>query len=222
MTTISTSLHGTDGADSQPEAAHFAARRKPTYTTHQALRDLGVLSGRMPAIWSVWGRHSVAPAFREELMVSVAEFNGCRFCAFAHTEWALACVEQEDFDDGRWITYAWAHELVESGFSSASEDLEREMAARYTAHERRNLDTIVRVMTFMNLSGNTFDALLGRFRGRPVAGSRRIDELAVGGSFAAAILPVSLFLAVKRRKSPVRLARELSRFSARFDRSVAS
>ena len=236
MATISTTEHDLADAETHPRPTDFGAFRKPTYTIPRATKDLGGLAGRLPEIWSVWGRHSIAPAFREALMVSVAHYNGCRFCAFAHVEWALAeDVSGEELaelagisagqsagqsgghiDRDRWIAYAWANELVGSGFGDVSEELSREMAARYSSGERRQLDTIARVMTFMNLSGNTFDALLSRRNRRPAPGSRLIDELVVGGAFVAAIPPVAIFLSAKRRKSPLRLMRELARFSTRF------
>lgn len=236
MTTISTTEHGLASAETHSRPTDFGAFRKPTYTIPRAAKDLGGLAGRLPEIWSVWGRHSIAPAFREALMVSVARYNGCRFCAFAHVEWALAeDVSDEElaelagfsadqsgghFNRDRWIAYAWANELVGSGFGEASKELNREMAARYSPDERRHLHTIARVMTFMNLSGNTFDALLNRRNRRSVPGSRLIDELVVGGAFAAAIPPVALFLSAKRHKSPLRLMRELTRFSTRFEGSA--
>lgn len=122
---------------------------------------------------------------------------------------------------GAWFVRI-AGDLVVAGFGDVSGDLKQEMSARYSSGEIMQMDTIVRVMTLMNLSGNTFDALLGRIRRRPVAGSRPVDELVVGGSFAAGILPVSLYLSAKRRKSPVRPMRELARLSTQFEGPAAS
>ncbi len=234
INTISTPHHGPAGANAHTPPTEFAAYRKPTYAISRAARDLGVLAGRLPEIRSIWGGRSVSPAFRESLMVSVARYNGCRYCAFAHVEWAvaedvsdeelaaLAGLEPEDFDRGQWIAYAWANELVASGFGSVSEELGDEMSARYSPGEILQLDTIVRVMTLMNLSGNTLDALLSRGKGRPAPGSHLVDELVIGGTFAAGMLPIGLYLSAKRRKSPVRLVRDLIRFSTRFEGSAAS
>jgi len=53
-------------------------------------------------------------------------------------------------------------------------------------------------MGVANRSANTFDALLGRLRGRPVADSRIGDELAIGSVVALSIPPVAGFLALRR------------------------
>jgi hypothetical protein len=53
-------------------------------------------------------------------------------------------------------------------------------------------------MGVANRSANTFDALLERLRGRPVAGSRLGDEVAVGSAVALTIPPVAAYLASQR------------------------
>jgi hypothetical protein len=57
----------------------------------------------------------------------------------------------------------------------------------------------IRPITFANLYGNTFDALLERLRLRPAAGSRFLEEIVVLAA-GATIVPLGLFLALIARR----------------------
>jgi hypothetical protein len=59
------------------------------------------------------------------------------------------------------------------------------------------------------VSANTLEALRSRRRGRPVAHSRLVDEVAIGAGVALAIPPVAAYLMLWRRRPPRLLAREL-------------
>jgi hypothetical protein len=69
----------------------------------------------------------------------------------------------------------------------------------YGAAAARDILTHIRVITFANLYGNTFDALLERLKLHPVRGSRFFDEMAV--LFAGAtVVPVGLFVGMIVRR----------------------
>jgi hypothetical protein len=51
-------------------------------------------------------------------------------------------------------------------------------------------------------SANTFNALLARLRGRPIAGSRVGDELVLGSVVALTIPPVAGYLGLRRLLGP--------------------
>jgi hypothetical protein len=59
--------------------------------------------------------------------------------------------------------------------------------------------THIRLITFANLYGNTFDALLERLRFHPVAGSRFVDEI-VMLSAGATVVPLGLFIGIIARR----------------------
>jgi AhpD family alkylhydroperoxidase len=187
------------------------AFRKRTYSTGAAARDLLRLGGRLPSIGRVWVGGAIDPVLRESVMLAVAEANDCRYCAFAHREWARAVgAEEGELNRDERLAVSWSLARLEAGFGPVEEELERELSARYSPRQREDLDTVVRTMTFANLAGNTFEALLSRLRGSPAPDSRLPDELIVGGGFALAIPPVALMLAARRRKAPHRLATEFT------------
>ncbi len=80
-------------------------------------------------------------------------------------------------------------------------EFEDELARYYSARERDDLDLVTTVMTIANRSANTFDALLARLSGRPVSGSRLLDELLIGTAVALSVPPVAAYVALARRQS---------------------
>lgn len=143
-------------------------------------------------------------------MLAVSKANACRWCTLAHRRWALAegvsdeelaAIEGQEpdrFDRRTWAAIAWAQARTRTDLGPVPEELEAELARHYDAGERSDLELVTRVMGAANLSANTFDALLGRLRRRPVAGSRVGDELAIGSLVALAIPPVAAYLGLRR------------------------
>jgi len=134
--------------------------------------------------------HRVSRTFVEKIMLAVTQVNGCRYCSYAHTRMALKAGVAEDemrqlmagqFDQSP------AAEIVALAFAQHYAD----QAGRYDKIAWQRLEDTyglgaaqdilmnIRLISLANLYGNTFDALLGRFAGRAVPGSRWRDELAV-------------------------------------------
>jgi AhpD family alkylhydroperoxidase len=188
-----------------------------TTTAAAALREAAALAGRSRDLVAVWGRRRLDPRLREEVMVAVAEANSCRWCAMAHRRWALAegvtdaelaAIEGQDadrFDRRSWAAIAWAQARSRTDLGPVPVELETELATHYDEGERADLELVTQAMGVANRSANTFDALLGRLRGRPVAGSNLGDELAIGGVVALTIPPVATYLALRRALGRARL-----------------
>ncbi len=143
-------------------------------------------------------------------MLAVAEANACRLCTLAHRRWALAegvtdeelaAIEGHDpdrFDRRTWAAIAWAQARTQADAGPVPAELEAELARHYDERERADIELVTQAMGVANRSANTFDALLERLRGRPVAGSRVGDEIAVGGVVALSIAPVAAYLGLRR------------------------
>jgi AhpD family alkylhydroperoxidase len=198
------------------------SRSPAATTTLPALAaQASALAQRLPDVAAVWGAGRLDPKLREEVMLAVAQANACRWCTLAHRQWALAegvtnaelaALEDERpeaFDRAGWAAIAWAQARAHADLGPVALELERELARHYDAAQRADLDLVVRGMTLANLSANTFDALLARLRGRPVPGSRLVDEVVIGTGVALSIPPVAGYLALVRRRPPRRLLAEL-------------
>jgi AhpD family alkylhydroperoxidase len=202
-------------AAKEKPAAAFAAFRKRTITARDFAGALGSIAAQSPRFYQVWVKHELDPGFREELMLAVAKLNDCKYCSWAHHEWAtidgvseeeLAQIEQMDsasFDRKKWLAISYVRELVAERFGPVSADLEEKMRQNYSTEEIAKIVLVARVMDASNLGANTFDAMRWRLRGTPVKGSRLFDEIMLSAAFFCIVPPVVLFLA-RSSKRPLR------------------
>lgn len=216
-------------AQQSRKTSPFGGFRKRTYRIRELASDTAGLLPKLPDLASIWLGKRLDPAFREEIMVAVAQSNACRYCLFTHHEWALhdgASAEElakiespelEDFNHKKWIALIYARARTAAKFGPVAADLEEELRRHYSEAESADIDLVARVMTVMNLSGNTVDALLSRFRGAPSDHSRLLDELFIALLFLGVAPPVAVLLAIWKRKSPLGLLREFLDFSRRLE-----
>jgi AhpD family alkylhydroperoxidase len=179
-----------------------------TFSTFAAsARDLFAHLSELP---SAFTQHRISHAFSEKIMLAVTQVNGCRYCSYAHTHMALQAgvseVELRDLLMGE-FSHIPAQELIAVLFAQ----LYAEQADRYDATAWQRLQdtygvevandilTHIRVITFANLYGNTFDALLERLRFHPVRGSHFFDEVTVL-SAGATVVPFGLFIGMIVRR----------------------
>lgn len=191
------------------------SKQPRTTTASDALREAAALARRSGDLAAIWGGRRLDPRLREEVMLAVAEANACGLCSLAHRRWALAegvgdeelaAIENQEpdrFDRRTWAAIAWAQARTRADLDPVPPELEAEVARHYDPDERADLELVTRAMGAANRAANTFDALVERLRGRPVAGSRVADELVVGSAVALSIPPVAAYLAL-RRVSPRR------------------
>jgi len=155
-------------------------------------------------------QHRISHAFSEKIMLAVTQVNGCRYCSYAHTRLALqAGVTEPELRDlfmGE-FSHIPEHELIAVLFAQHyAEQADRYDAATwqslietYGAEVASDILTHIRVITFANLYGNTFDALLARLQFHPVRGSHFFDEVIVL-SAGATVVPIGLFLGMFARR----------------------
>ena len=164
----------------------------------------------------------IARPFAEKIMLAVTQVNGCRYCSYAHAHMALQAgisgTELSDLLRGE-FSHVPESELIALIFAQHY----AEQADRYAAAAWQRLQdtygdaaattilTHIRLITFANLYGNTFDALLERLKLHPVPGSRLADEIVVL-SAGATVVPAGLFLGlIARRWNAAVLCRKVLR-----------
>ena len=132
----------------------------------------------------------VSKAFSERIMLAVTAVNGCRYCAYAHTRMALQAglsdddvqrILSGDLDDipaEEAVALAFAQHYAESAGQPDPEAWAR-LVETYGEAQARDIMAYIRMIMYGNLLGNTFDALLCRFKGQPAPGSSLGQEMGV-------------------------------------------
>jgi AhpD family alkylhydroperoxidase len=144
--------------------------------------------------------------FAEKIMLTVTRVNGCRYCSYGHSRAALAVGVSETelqkllsgeigaFPEQEAVALAFAQHYAETCCQPDPAAWQR-LVDYYGPEAARDIRAYLRMITFGNLLGNTFDALLSRLAGRPAPGSRLRDELGV----LLGVFVVMPFQMLKRR-----------------------
>lgn len=167
--------------------------------------------GQMDDLRRAARRGRVSKPLAEKLMLAVTRVNGCRYCAYGHTRAALALGVPADeirrlmagdlgsFPPEEAVGLAFAQHYAESQ-GQIDPAAWRRLVEAYGEETAQDILPYLRMITFGNLYGNTFDALLSRLAGKPAPGSSLWSELGVLlGVFV--LVPLEL-LKGGRRKSP--------------------
>ena len=132
----------------------------------------------------------ISKAFAEKIMLTVTRVNGCRYCSYGHSRAALAVGVSEaelqkllkgeigDFPEQEAVALTFAQHFAETCCQPDPAAWQR-VVDYYGSEAARDIRAYLRMITFGNLFGNTFDALLSRLVGKPAPGSRLLDELGV-------------------------------------------
>ena len=162
---------------------------KRLYTPHSLLQDFRDILAHFHEFRSAVRGKRVSKAFAEKIMLAVTAVNGCRYCSYGHAKTALASgVSQEEVDlllSGE-VGHASPEEAPALFFAQhyaesdghPDPEMMQKLVETYGQEKARDVLAHIRMITLGNLSGNTFDALLSRLRGRPAEGSSMRSELA--------------------------------------------
>jgi len=162
---------------------------KRIYTPRSLLKDLRGIVDHSHDLRAAARERRIGKAFTEKIMLAVTAVNGCRYCSYGHARSALASgVSQEEID--RLLSGDVGHASPEEApalffaqhYAENDGDPDPEMVQKLVdtyGHERASdILAYIRMITMGNLTGNTFDALLSRLRGRPARESSLGSELA--------------------------------------------
>ncbi|MBF6355695.1 carboxymuconolactone decarboxylase family protein [Nocardia higoensis] len=173
----------------------------------------------------VWFRRQMDRKTREAIMLAVSHAHDCRYCTFVHREWALYTgiplsaiseIESRENDhldqriqdtcgsphDPIWLATTYAEALVRAEFGSVAPFLQATVTVRFDSRDRTHIETVARIITILNRSTNTIDALSARLHGHRVDDSRVSDEILVAVFAWAIVLPMFAAVALFNRESP--------------------
>lgn len=128
--------------------------------------------------------------FAQKIMLVVSRVNGCRYCLYGHSRAALVSGvsegELQSLLSGELGTFPKAEAIALTFAQHYAESCEhpdpiawQRLVDDYGLQTAQDILAYLRMITMGNLLGNTFDALLSRFIGRPARESSFWSEAGV-------------------------------------------
>jgi AhpD family alkylhydroperoxidase len=158
------------------------------YTTSLLFNDLGFLLISFHKIISVLNNKKIGKVFMEKIMTVVTAVNGCRYCEWFHAKQAatygISDEEVKNMLNLQFKTDASDFEifglLYSQHYAETNRNPDKEMTEKlfdfYGTETANHIILMIRMIFFGNLSGNTFDAFLSRFKGEKAENSNVVFE----------------------------------------------
>jgi AhpD family alkylhydroperoxidase len=154
---------------------------KRTLTLRNFFKTVANVAASGPVLLRAMVRPKTSAALREKILLAVSAINGCRYCQWGHTHWAMAHgVPLEEINQilACQIESLRAKDPAEAAailfaqyYAENLDHFDRESLASLREHysdaQVSEILAYVRAITLGSLTGNTVDALLGRFRRWP-------------------------------------------------------
>lgn len=128
-------------------------------------------------------------ALREKVMLATTSVNDCRYCSWVHTRAALnngidieevnqllAGVTGNISDGKEAVAIIFAQHYAEE-MTKASNEMKTTFNEAFKGRAKLEVLSYIYAIYFANLAGNTFDALLARFKGKKSEGSSFFVEV---------------------------------------------
>ena len=161
---------------------------KRIFSAATFLGDLGYLLVRFPRIIGALLNREISAALREKLMLVTTAINECGYCSWFHAKQAVASGVSED-EVANMLNLQFQADassfelnalLYAQHFAETNRNPDAEMTARlfdyYGDKTAKHIIVLIRMIFFGNLFGNTWDAVLSRFKGKPNEDSNVIFE----------------------------------------------
>ena len=162
---------------------------KKIYTAGLFINDLLFLLWKMPKIIGAMKNKKIGKAFMEKIMNVTTAVNGCTYCSWFHAKQAIdSGISKEevknmmnlqfesDASDFELTALLYAQDYAENN-RKPNVDTEAIFYQYYGDKTAKDIILLIRTVFFGNLYGNTWDAVLSRFKGVSAKGSNVLFEL---------------------------------------------
>ncbi len=159
------------------------------FTPKILLEDIWFLFKHVPQMIGMMFNKDISKAFIEKTMSVVTAVNGCVYCAWFHAKQAVSSgLSDEEIKNLMSLQfkadasdYELAALLFAQHYAETNRNPDEEMTDRflddYGEKTANDILLIIRMISFGNLLGNTFDAFLSRVNGKPAENSKPLFEL---------------------------------------------
>jgi len=156
----------------------------------------------LPGVLWVYLMRGLPSSFAERILLVVSGVNACSYCCWFHAQMAeRSGLDTDEVDQllqqlipqasaqNETPALMFALHYADSHASPEPSQLAL-LRSHYSPVQVYGIRSLCAAIYFGNLSGNTFDAFLQRFRGNPVAGSHWFVELLLFLICAPFLLPI--------------------------------
>ena len=162
---------------------------KRIFTPGLFLNDVGFLLTRGPSIIGAARDENITRTFAEKIMTVTTAVNECTYCAWYHAKAAVASgIGAEEVKSLLHLQFQATTSdfeimalLYAQHYAETNRQPESQMTARlfdtYGQRTAKHIMLVIRMISFGNLLGNTWDAVLSRLKGRPAPESNVAFEL---------------------------------------------
>jgi AhpD family alkylhydroperoxidase len=159
------------------------------FTARALLGDFGFLFGHTPQIIGAFRDKRISRATIEKIMTVTTAVNGCRYCSWFHARRAVESgISEEEVRNLLGLQFRTDGEgfdvmalLYAQHFAETDERPDPEMTKKlidcYGEGMADHIILFIRMISFGNLLGNTWDAFLSRLKGDPAENSSLMFEL---------------------------------------------
>ncbi len=171
--------------------------------------DLGFIFKNIPRFLNAFKNKNISKSFSEKIMLVITAVNGCRYCSWFHAKQALSSGMNEneikEILDLQFQTNAIENEipalLYAQNYAETDRNPDLEISDTllkfYGDKTAGDINLYIRAIFIGNLSGNTFDAFLSRFRGIKAENSNVFFEFFFFLFTIPVFLPLSFILKKK-------------------------
>ena len=162
---------------------------KKIFTAKLFFSDLGFLIWNFPGIIAAMRNQKMTRTFIEKIMTVTSAVNGCIYCSWFHAKQAvnIGISEEEvknmmelqfhaDADEYELMALLYAQHFAETNRKPDLEMTEK-LFDYYGDKTARHIMLVIRMISFGNLYGNTWDAVISRLKGNPAPGSNILFEI---------------------------------------------
>ncbi|MGB0955805.1 MAG: carboxymuconolactone decarboxylase family protein [Panacagrimonas sp.] len=176
--------------------------KKRTFTLAGYARSVTMMACYSPRLIAAFIRPATSATLREQVMLGCTSVNDCHYCDWLHTQLALKnAVDVDELNqflanpDGTAlpqetaVAVLYAQHFAEQK-TRPSDEAKQRLKSVFTSWQRMEIHAYLHAIYFGNLTGNTYDALLARFKGQAKPGSSVVTETVVSLVGAPLILRI--------------------------------
>ena len=162
---------------------------KKIFTARLFFSDLGFLLQNFLKIIGAFRNEKMTRAFVEKIMTVTTAVNGCIYCSWFHAKQAVNSGISEDevknmmelqfhadARDFELMALLYAQHFAETN-RNPDPEMTKKLFEYYGERTAQHIILVIRMISFGNLYGNTWDAVMSRLKGKPAPNSNIIFEI---------------------------------------------